>query len=34
MAELLMSVHHGGIINKKTSLDRAIGNAACSRTRS
>jgi hypothetical protein len=28
MAELLMSVHHGGIINKKTSLDRAIGNEA------
>jgi hypothetical protein len=25
-AELLMSVHHGGPINKKTSLDRAIGN--------
>jgi len=28
MAELLMSIHHGGIINKKTSLDRAIGNEA------
>jgi hypothetical protein len=26
VSELLMSVHHGGIINKKTSLDRAIGN--------
>lgn len=26
MSELLMSVHQGGIINKKTSLDRAIGN--------
>ena len=25
-SELLMSVHGGGIINKKTSLDRAIGN--------
>ncbi len=25
-AELLMSLHHGGPINKKTSLDRAIGN--------
>jgi hypothetical protein len=25
-AELLMSLHQGGIINKKTSLDRAIGN--------
>lgn len=25
-SELLMSVHQGGIINKKTSLDRAIGN--------
>ncbi len=25
-AELLMSIHHGGPINKKTSLDRAIGN--------
>ena len=28
MAELLMSIHHGGVINKKTSLDRAIGNEA------
>lgn len=28
MAELLISIHHGGIINKKTSLDRAIGNEA------
>jgi hypothetical protein len=28
MAELLMSIHQGGIINKKTSLDRAIGNEA------
>ncbi len=27
-SELLMSVHQGGIINKKTSLDRAIGNEA------
>lgn len=27
-AELLMSLHHGGPINKKTSLDRAIGNDA------
>ena len=26
MSELLMSIHQGGIINKKTSLDRAIGN--------
>ena len=26
ISELLMSIHHGGIINKKTSLDRAIGN--------
>jgi len=26
LSELLMSIHHGGIINKKTSLDRAIGN--------
>lgn len=26
VAEILMSLHHGGIINKKTSLDRAIGN--------
>lgn len=25
-AELLMSLHHGGPINKKTALDRAIGN--------
>ena len=25
-SELLMSLHQGGIINKKTSLDRAIGN--------
>jgi len=25
-AEILMSIHHGGPINKKTSLDRAIGN--------
>jgi hypothetical protein len=25
-AELLMSIHQGGSINKKTSLDRAIGN--------
>lgn len=25
-AELLMSINHGGPINKKTSLDRAIGN--------
>ncbi len=25
-AELLMSIHNGGIINKKTALDRAIGN--------
>jgi uncharacterized protein with ParB-like and HNH nuclease domain len=28
LSELLMSIHHGGIINKKTSLDRAIGNEA------
>jgi hypothetical protein len=27
-AELLMSIHNGGPINKKTSLDRAIGNDA------
>lgn len=26
VAELLMSLHHGGPINKKTALDRAIGN--------
>jgi hypothetical protein len=26
VAELLMSIHQGGVINKKTSLDRAIGN--------
>jgi hypothetical protein len=26
VSELLMSMHYGGIINKKTSLDRAIGN--------
>jgi len=26
MSELLMSIHQGGVINKKTSLDRAIGN--------
>lgn len=26
IAELLMSIHQGGIINKKTALDRAIGN--------
>jgi hypothetical protein len=26
VSELLMSIHNGGIINKKTSLDRAIGN--------
>ena len=26
LAELLMSIHSGGVINKKTSLDRAIGN--------
>lgn len=26
IAELLMSIHHGGPINKKTALDRAIGN--------
>ncbi len=26
LAELLMSVHQGGVINKKTALDRAIGN--------
>ncbi len=25
-AELLMSIHNGGILNKKTALDRAIGN--------
>jgi len=25
-SEILMSLHHGGIINKKTALDRAIGN--------
>jgi hypothetical protein len=25
-SELLMSIHHGGLINKKTALDRAIGN--------
>jgi len=27
-SELLMSMHQGGIINKKTALDRAIGNEA------
>src|SRR5206468_823666 len=27
-SELLMSIHQGGIINKKTALDRAIGNEA------
>jgi hypothetical protein len=27
-AELLMSIHNGGPVNKKTSLDRAIGNAS------
>lgn len=26
VSELLMSIHQGGIINKKTALDRAIGN--------
>lgn len=26
ISELLMSIHQGGIINKKTALDRAIGN--------
>jgi hypothetical protein len=26
VSELLMSIHQGGVINKKTSLDRAIGN--------
>jgi hypothetical protein len=26
VSEILMSLHQGGIINKKTSLDRAIGN--------
>ncbi len=26
VSELLMSIHQGGIINKKTSLDKAIGN--------
>lgn len=26
VGELLMSIHQGGIINKKTALDRAIGN--------
>ncbi len=26
VAEILMSIHRGGIINKKTALDRAIGN--------
>jgi hypothetical protein len=26
VSEILMSLHEGGIINKKTSLDRAIGN--------
>ncbi len=26
VAELLMSIHKGGIINRKTALDRAIGN--------
>lgn len=26
-AEILMSLHHGGPINKKTALDRSIGNA-------
>jgi len=25
-SEMLMSLHHGGPINKKTALDRAIGN--------
>lgn len=27
-SELLMSIHSGGILNKKTSLDRMIGNAS------
>ncbi len=27
-SELLMSVHQGGVINKKTALDQAIGNEA------
>jgi len=27
-SELLMSIHQGGVINKKTALDRAIGNQA------
>ncbi|MGH7282802.1 MAG: HNH endonuclease family protein [Polyangiaceae bacterium] len=27
-SELLMSIHQGGLINKKTALDRAIGNDA------
>ena len=31
IAELLMSIHQGGIINKKTSLDRAIGNDSVNR---
>lgn len=26
ISELLVSIHHGGLINKKTALDRAIGN--------
>lgn len=30
-AELLMSLHHAGPINKKTSLDRAIGNDSVNR---
>jgi uncharacterized protein DUF262/HNH endonuclease len=31
VAELLMSVHQGGSINKKTALDRSIGNEAINR---
>ncbi len=31
LAELLMSIHQGGVINKKTSLDKAIGNEAINR---
>jgi hypothetical protein len=26
VSELLVSIHHGGVINKKTALDKAIGN--------
>jgi hypothetical protein len=31
ISELLLSIHHGGVINKKTALDRAIGNESINR---